>query len=98
MDNREEIEQLKNELLQLHLQLKEQQQAIQGMHQRLMQMSKGTTPFIQTAVPKPSSGGSVSYENFIGLRLIHLVGIVVLVIGLSIGVKYAIDANLISQV
>jgi uncharacterized membrane protein len=27
----------------------------------------------------------------------HLVGIVVLVIGLSIGVKYAIDSNLISE-
>jgi uncharacterized membrane protein len=38
-----------------------------------------------------------SLENFIGLRLIHLIGIVVLVIGLSIGVKYAIDRNLISE-
>src|SRR5438046_5475941 len=36
-------------------------------------------------------------ENFIGLRIIHLVGIVVLVIGLSIGVKYAIDNQLISE-
>ena len=36
-------------------------------------------------------------ENFIGLRLIHLVGIVILVIGLSIGVKYAIDKDLISE-
>jgi uncharacterized membrane protein len=37
-------------------------------------------------------------ENYIGLRLIHLVGIIVLVIGLSIGVKYAIDRQLISEV
>jgi uncharacterized membrane protein len=36
-------------------------------------------------------------ENFIGLRLIHLVGIVVLVTGLSIGVKYAIDRELITE-
>ncbi|MFT3681987.1 MAG: DUF2339 domain-containing protein [Ferruginibacter sp.] len=35
-------------------------------------------------------------ENFIGLNLIHFVGIIVLLIGLAIGVKYAIDANLIS--
>jgi uncharacterized membrane protein len=35
-------------------------------------------------------------ENFIGLRLLHIVGIVVLVIGISIGVKYAIDKELIS--
>ncbi len=36
-------------------------------------------------------------ENFIGLKLIHLVGIVVLVMGISIGVKYAIDKQLISE-
>lgn len=36
-------------------------------------------------------------ENYIGLRLIHLAGIVILVIGISIGVKYAIDRNLISE-
>jgi uncharacterized membrane protein len=37
-------------------------------------------------------------EHFIGLKLIHLIGIVVLVIGISIGVKYAIDGQLISEV
>lgn len=36
-------------------------------------------------------------ESFIGLKLIHLVGIVVLVIGISIGVKYAIDRQMISE-
>lgn len=36
-------------------------------------------------------------EHFIGLKLIHLIGIVVLVIGISIGVKYAIDGQLISE-
>lgn len=36
-------------------------------------------------------------ENFIGLKLIHLVGIVVLVTGISIGVKYAVDKQLISE-
>ncbi len=35
-------------------------------------------------------------ENFIGLRIINLVGIIVLLIGISIGVKYAIDKNLIT--
>lgn len=39
---------------------------------------------------------SPGLENFVGLKLIHFVGIIVLLIGLSIGVKYAIDANLIS--
>ncbi|MBV9962117.1 MAG: DUF2339 domain-containing protein [Parafilimonas sp.] len=35
-------------------------------------------------------------ENFIGLRIINLVGILVLLIGISIGVKYAIDKNLVT--
>lgn len=35
-------------------------------------------------------------ENFIGLKLLHLTGIVVLVAGISIGVKYAVDKELIS--
>lgn len=42
--------------------------------------------------PEPSSG----LENFIGLKLLHLTGIVVLVVGISIGVKYAVDKELIS--
>ena len=36
-------------------------------------------------------------ENFIGLKLMHLAGIVLLVAGISIGVKYAIDKELISE-
>jgi uncharacterized membrane protein len=40
----------------------------------------------------------LNLENFIGLRLLHLTGIVVLVIGISIGVKYAVDKELISPV
>jgi uncharacterized membrane protein len=42
--------------------------------------------------PGPSSG----LESFIGLKLLHLTGIVVLVVGISIGVKYAVDKELIS--
>lgn len=45
----------------------------------------------------PSEPLHNSLENFIGLKLIHLVGIVVLVAGISIGVKYAIDKELISE-
>lgn len=97
MDPKEEIEQLKSELLQLNQQLKTQQQTIQDLYRRLMQLDKGAAPL---PGPPPATEASLaggSYENFIGLRLIHLVGIVVLVIGLSIGVKYAIDRDLISE-
>lgn len=43
--------------------------------------------------PKRSEEG---LEKFIGLRLLHFCGIIALVIGISIGVKYAIDKDLIS--
>jgi uncharacterized membrane protein len=45
---------------------------------------------------KQSAPGFVALENFIGLKLIHFVGIIVLIVGLTIGVKYAIDIKLIS--
>ena len=44
------------------------------------------------SIPEP-----MSIENFIGLKLMHLAGIVVLVTGISIGVKYAIDKELMSE-
>lgn len=53
---------------------------------------KNKSDDFSTASSKP-----LSIENFIGLKLMHLVGIVVLVIGISIGVKYAIDKELISE-
>ena len=46
--------------------------------------------------PASSSSSSSGLESFIGLKLLHLTGIVVLVIGISIGVKYAVDKELIS--
>ena len=49
------------------------------------------------AVGQTSSASAKSLEGFIGLKLMHLVGIVVLVTGISIGVKYAIDKRLISE-
>lgn len=47
-------------------------------------------------ITKPTTAASPGFENFVGLKLIHFVGIIVLLIGLSTGVKYAIDAKLIS--
>jgi uncharacterized membrane protein len=97
MEQKDEIEQLKSELVQLNQQLKAQQQTIQDLYRRLMQLSNSSDPLPSPQPAKVTSLLGGSYENFIGLRLIHLVGIVVLVIGLSIGVKYAIDRNLISE-
>jgi uncharacterized membrane protein len=95
VNEQEEINKLREEMLSLHKQMKEQQQHLELMYKRLMELNKGNTSYTQNdplVEKKPFSA-----ENFIGLRLIHLVGIIVLVIGLSIGVKYAIDRDFISE-
>lgn len=94
--NEEEIRELQEELLQLQRQLRVQQQKIFQLQQRMVQLTGNDT---KTPAVPPASGvqQKFSLENFIGLRLIHFIGIIVLVIGLSIGVKYAIDRNLISE-
>jgi uncharacterized membrane protein len=91
----EEIKKLRDEMLSLHTQMKEQQQQLELMYKRLMELNKENFSY-KTNVPLGSKK-PFSAENFIGLRLIHLVGIIVLVIGLSIGVKYAIDRDFISE-
>ena len=57
---------------------------------------KGESPTPLIKGNKSSLSMRPGFENFIGLKLIHFVGIVILIIGLSIGVKYAIDVHLIS--
>lgn len=92
MNKEDEIRQMQEELRQLYAQTQQQQQRMSELYHRLVQL--GGQP-LHPAKSKASLQWST--ENFIGLRLIHLIGIVVLVIGLSIGVKYAIDRNLISE-
>ncbi|RXK58031.1 DUF2339 domain-containing protein [Lacibacter luteus] len=46
--------------------------------------------------PQPAAKSTFSLEQFIGLKLLNFVGIIVLLIGIAIGVKFAIDKNLIS--
>ncbi len=95
MNAPEKIKQLQEELWQLHAEVNEQQRKIAELHRRLMQLG-GEEKRPPAFFVREKAG--LSMENFIGLRLIHVIGIVVLVIGLSIGVKYAIDRNLISEV
>lgn len=53
------------------------------------------TPQTATPIKKPI-GISNNLEKFIGENLISKIGIIILVIGVSIGVKYSIENNLIS--
>ena len=97
MNEQEEIRQLQDELNQLMGELRSQHQRIMQLQERLVQL--GGTEFIQQGTQRTqmTQRKSWSLENFIGLKLIHFIGIIVLVIGLSIGVKYAIDQELISE-
>lgn len=96
MTDPEQIRKLEEEVARLSEQLQEQQQTLNRLKRQLQGLSpaaeiKPAPVRIQPSLPQSS------LENLIGLRLIHLIGIVVLVIGLSLGVKYAIDKNLISE-
>jgi uncharacterized membrane protein len=93
MDDKESVRILREEISNLQSLVESQEKRISGL-EKLLQQSRPVYP-----AQKPGAGTRpvFSVENFIGLRLIHLVGIVVLVIGLSIGVKYAIDKDLISE-
>jgi len=89
VNSSEEIEKMQQELQELHQTIRQQQERIIQLYNKLGQLG-GKTPVINKKVP-------FSLENFIGLKVIHIIGIIVLVTGLSIGVKYAIDKNLISE-
>jgi uncharacterized membrane protein len=95
MKKEEQIEALRQELAILQQEANRQQAQINQLH-RQMQALTGL-PVSEPPLPKGQTVPAFSLENFIGLRLIHFVGMIVLVIGLSIGVKYAIDRKLISE-
>jgi uncharacterized membrane protein len=97
MEQQQQIEALEKQLQSLLQQVTTLEQEVKALKQSLQSPAHApVTPAPRnaaTAVP-----GSSRLENFIGLKFIHLAGIIVLVTGLSIGVKYAIDQNLISPV
>jgi uncharacterized membrane protein len=91
----DEIRQLQKELEYLSKEVQLQQEKILQLQQRIAQLTN--TEISLRGEVKIHTSQKFSLENFIGLRLINFIGIIVLVIGLSIGVKYAIDRNLISE-
>lgn len=103
-----EIENLQLQADELSKQLQETEQHLFQLQQQLTLLkahsaeNKKTNtavnklPEISKPQSRTSNNNHITLENFIGLKIIHLVGIVVLLIGISIGVKYAIDKNLIT--
>jgi uncharacterized membrane protein len=95
MDDKESLQRLREEISSLQSLVESQEKRI-GEMENFLQKARAANQAQRHAV-NTQARATFSLENFIGLRLIHLVGIVVLVIGLSIGVKYAIDKDLISE-
>ena len=93
MNDEQKIEELQNQIDELSAQMRGYQQRLFTLQQELNKLQNKTS--LNSATNKTTTNATL--ENFIGLRVIHLVGVVVLVIGLSIGVKYAIDRELISE-
>ncbi|MBP9103236.1 MAG: DUF2339 domain-containing protein [Chitinophagaceae bacterium] len=106
MDKDQEIIEIKTIIEQLSDEVDSQREKLHLLKQRLFELEKDNTVSLKTMSQKePESvtiteigwGEKMNIENFIGLRLMHLVGIVILVIGIAIGVKYAVDNQLISE-
>src|SRR5215470_13592683 len=91
----EKIQELQKQIDELSSQMRNSVQKLFDLQKELRRLQNNESRRDSPALPP---AGNFKLENFIGLRVIHLVGIVVLVIGLSIGVKYAIDQQLISEV
>jgi uncharacterized membrane protein len=96
--DQDRLRQLELQVQELQQELQATQAKLQQVHQQIHNLQGGAANITPPNFFKSPYRSHFSLENFIGLRLIHLVGIVVLVIGLSIGVKYAIDRQLISEI
>lgn len=96
MNEQEQLRALQEEVKQLYREVKIQEGKLYELHQKLHKL-RGTDDLKASGPVRPSVQNNAGFENFLGLKVIHLIGIVLLVIGLSIGVKYAIDKELISE-
>jgi uncharacterized membrane protein len=95
MNDQQAIEELQKQINALASEMRDQQQRLLALQQELNRLQSKEPGAKPQAAGKPSQ--NFRFENFIGLRVIHFVGIILLVIGLSIGVKYVIDRQLISE-
>ncbi|MBN8876173.1 MAG: DUF2339 domain-containing protein [Sphingobacteriales bacterium] len=99
MNAEDKIRQLEEQINRLSADLHTSHQRLLQLQEELRMLKQGMgLPMAKRALSTPiEERQKLGLEHFIGLKLIHLVGIIVLVIGISIGVKYAIDGQLISE-
>lgn len=99
MNAEDKIRQLEEQINRLSADLHTSHQQLLQLQEELRMLKQGMRlPMAKRTLSTPiEERPKLGLEHFIGLKLIHLVGIIVLVIGISIGVKYAIDGQLISE-
>ena len=102
MDREQHIKQLQEKIDGLSKNIHSFRQELQSLQAELnvLRSHTGAIEESRETVSEKSqqiTGHNSGLENYIGLRFMHIIGIVVLVTGLSIGVKYAIDKQLISE-
>jgi uncharacterized membrane protein len=104
MEKEQQIKQLQEKINRLSEHVHLFQQELKALQAELDALNGkdaavGNDTFSPTSFPRQevTAGSDTGLENYIGFRFMHIIGIVVLVIGLSIGVKYAIDKELISE-
>ena len=95
MNDEQAIKELQKQINMLSSEIADHRQRLFALQQELNRL-QNKKPGSASSTAE-SSSQNFRFENFIGLRVIHFVGIVLLVIGLSIGVKYVIDRQLISE-
>lgn len=106
MDREQQIQALQDKIFSLSKDINSFQHEIRLLHEELNAL-RNSADIVKDRqrIQQHDTQGKVpqtfhddaGLENYIGMRFMHIVGIVVLVIGLSIGVKYAIDKELISE-
>ncbi len=98
MNQDPKIEELLKRISELAAEIEKSRQELFRLYQEVKRISPDHSKIKSPISPSPKQQASskFSIENFVGLKLIHFIGIIALVMGLAIGVKYAIDQNLIS--
>jgi uncharacterized membrane protein len=92
----QQLDNLRRDIERLEEQIGQQQRQLQQMRASLDELTP--QPGAPAPIPVLSAAPvKEGLENFVGLKLIQVAGIIVLVAGLAIGVKYAIDKEMISE-
>lgn len=93
-----ELQELLNKIRQLEQQQQRNQQQLELLKNEVRVYLRSTQPAGHVALQDSAAKTNKNFgmEQFIGLKLLNFIGIVVLLIGIAIGVKLAIDKNLIS--